>query len=29
MADLVAENLVSWFEQGKPVTPVAETSVKQ
>ncbi|MBB3564782.1 lactate dehydrogenase-like 2-hydroxyacid dehydrogenase [Rhizobium sp. BK512] len=29
MADLVAENLISWFEQGKPVTPVAETPVKQ
>ncbi|MGV3552239.1 2-hydroxyacid dehydrogenase [Rhizobium sp.] len=25
MADLVADNLISWFEQGKPVTPVAET----
>jgi lactate dehydrogenase-like 2-hydroxyacid dehydrogenase len=29
MADLVAENLISWFEQGKPVTPVAETPVKR
>ncbi|MBB3312709.1 lactate dehydrogenase-like 2-hydroxyacid dehydrogenase [Rhizobium sp. BK196] len=29
MADLVVENLISWFEQGKPVTPVAETPVKQ
>jgi lactate dehydrogenase-like 2-hydroxyacid dehydrogenase len=25
MADLVADNLISWFEQGKPVTPVPET----
>ena len=29
MADLVAEHVISWFEQGKPVTPVAETPVKQ
>lgn len=28
MADLVAANLITWFEQGKPVTPVAETPVK-
>jgi lactate dehydrogenase-like 2-hydroxyacid dehydrogenase len=25
MADLVADNLVSWFERGKPITPVPET----
>ena len=25
MADLVADNLISWFEQGMPVTPVPET----
>lgn len=25
MAQLVADNLVSWFETGKPVTPVVET----
>jgi lactate dehydrogenase-like 2-hydroxyacid dehydrogenase len=25
MADLVADNLISWFEQGKPMTPVPET----
>lgn len=25
MADLVADNLISWFEQGRPVTPVPET----
>jgi lactate dehydrogenase-like 2-hydroxyacid dehydrogenase len=25
MADLVADNLISWFEHGKPVTPVPET----
>jgi len=25
MADLVADNLISWFEQGKPITPVPET----
>lgn len=29
MADLVATNLITWFEQGKPVTPVAETPVKK
>jgi lactate dehydrogenase-like 2-hydroxyacid dehydrogenase len=28
MADLVADNLISWFEQGKPVTPVPETPFK-
>jgi lactate dehydrogenase-like 2-hydroxyacid dehydrogenase len=28
MADLVADNLISWFEQGRPVTPVAETPFK-
>ncbi|MBP1848975.1 2-hydroxyacid dehydrogenase [Rhizobium halophytocola] len=28
MADLVADNLMSWFDKGKPVTPVAETPVK-
>lgn len=26
MADLVVDNLVSWFETGKPLTPVAETA---
>jgi lactate dehydrogenase-like 2-hydroxyacid dehydrogenase len=25
MADLVADNLISWFEQGRPITPVPET----
>lgn len=25
MADLVADNLISWFENGRPITPVAET----
>lgn len=25
MADLVADNLIAWFEEGKPVTPVRET----
>lgn len=25
MADLVADNLISWFGAGKPITPVAET----
>lgn len=25
MADLVADNLVSWFEEGRPITPVPET----
>ena len=25
MADLTAENLISWFEKGRPVTPVPET----
>lgn len=25
MADLVADNLISWFEQGRPLTPVPET----
>ncbi len=25
MADLVAENLISWFGEGRPVTPVPET----
>ncbi|UVC07872.1 2-hydroxyacid dehydrogenase [Rhizobium sp. TH2] len=29
MADLVADNLISWFEQGKPVTPVPETPFKE
>lgn len=28
MADLVADNLISWFETGKPVTPVPETLFK-
>ena len=28
MADLVAANLISWFEQGRPVTPVPETPFK-
>ena len=27
MADLVANNLIAWFESGKPVTPVPETPV--
>lgn len=26
MADLVVDNLVSWFEAGKPITPVPETA---
>lgn len=25
MADLVVDNLISWFEQGRPLTPVPET----
>ncbi|MGR9170787.1 2-hydroxyacid dehydrogenase [Rhizobium sp. KDH_Rht_773_N] len=29
MADLVARNLIAWFEQGEPVTPVAETPVRK
>lgn len=29
MADLVADNLISWFEKGAPVTPVAETPWKK
>lgn len=29
MADLVAGNLISWFEKGTPLTPVPETPVKQ
>ncbi|MBX9455024.1 MAG: 2-hydroxyacid dehydrogenase [Rhizobium sp.] len=29
MADLVADNLISWFEQGKPVTPVPETPFRR
>lgn len=28
MADLTAENLISWFENGRPVTPVPETPFK-
>jgi len=28
MADLVVDNLISWFQQGKPLTPVPETPVK-
>lgn len=28
MADLVADNLISWFEQGRPLTPVSETPFK-
>lgn len=28
MADLCADNLISWFETGKPITPVAETPFK-
>lgn len=28
MADLVADNLISWFEQGRPITPVSETPFK-
>ena len=28
MADLVADNLISWFEEGRPVTPVPETPFK-
>jgi lactate dehydrogenase-like 2-hydroxyacid dehydrogenase len=26
MADLVVDNLVSWFRDGKPITPVPETA---
>jgi lactate dehydrogenase-like 2-hydroxyacid dehydrogenase len=29
MADLVADNIISWFEKGAPVTPVAETPFKK
>ena len=29
MADLVADNLLSWFTQGKPLTPVMETAQVQ
>lgn len=29
MADLVADNLISWFERGEPVTPVPETPFKR
>ena len=29
MADLVADNLISWFEQGRPLTPVPETPFKR
>ncbi|MBB3658221.1 lactate dehydrogenase-like 2-hydroxyacid dehydrogenase [Rhizobium sp. BK650] len=29
MADLVAANLITWFEQGKAVTPVAETPFRR
>jgi lactate dehydrogenase-like 2-hydroxyacid dehydrogenase len=28
MADLTAENLISWFETGRPITPVPETPYK-
>jgi lactate dehydrogenase-like 2-hydroxyacid dehydrogenase len=28
MADLVADNLISWFEEGRPITPVLETPFK-
>ena len=28
MADLTAENLISWFQKGRPVTPVPETPFK-
>lgn len=28
MADLVADNLISWFEQGRPLTPVPESAWK-
>lgn len=28
MANLCADNLISWFETGKPITPVAETPFK-
>jgi len=28
MADLVADNLISWFEEGRPITPVPETPFK-
>jgi hypothetical protein len=26
MADLVADNLIAWFSDGKALTPVAETA---
>jgi lactate dehydrogenase-like 2-hydroxyacid dehydrogenase len=29
MADLTAENLISWFETGRPITPVPETPFKR
>jgi lactate dehydrogenase-like 2-hydroxyacid dehydrogenase len=29
MADLVVDNLISWFETGRPLTPVPETPVKR
>lgn len=29
MADLVADNLVAWFDSGRPLTPVPETPVAQ
>lgn len=29
MADLVADNLISWFEEGRPLTPVAETPFRR
>jgi len=28
MADLTADNLISWFEKGRPITPVPETPFK-
>ncbi|MGL3607030.1 2-hydroxyacid dehydrogenase [Rhizobium sp. G187] len=28
MADLVADNILSWFEEGRPLTPVPETPFK-
>lgn len=28
MADLTAENLISWFKRGRPITPVPETPFK-
>jgi lactate dehydrogenase-like 2-hydroxyacid dehydrogenase len=28
MADLVADNLIAWFETGRPITPVPETPFK-